>query len=65
MCIRDSDAAVLEETERITEALGELVKAVAAGEEGVVSASGNIWSAVTAAHNHFSKRIHYIKGFGD
>ena len=59
------DAAVLEETERITKALGELEKAIAAGEEGVVSASGNIRSAVTATHNHFSKRIHYIKGFGD
>ncbi|MAG42460.1 MAG: hypothetical protein CL951_11360 [Erythrobacteraceae bacterium] len=59
------DATVLEKTERAVKALNELERAVAAEEKEVTKAAGNIRAAITAAHNHFSERIRFIKGFGD
>jgi len=58
------DAAILERTEKASQALISLSKAIMNKEEGILSAAIDISTAFLEIHNKFRERIKYIRGFG-
>ena len=58
------DAVILERTDKASQALISLSKAIMNKEEGILAAAIDISAAFLDIHNKFRERVKYIRGFG-